>query len=137
MKRLCEWGQECFHEAFIFSVGMNRDKSVQICLYEPNGKLSIVTVSNFSSWKKTPNLIGNSEIEMIDCIFQYDHALTIETICGEKIIFHGTNIQLNYLLIKQVSPPKIFGYGIASKHYEKYAHVFHHYFKKAKSCANY
>ena len=65
MNGICELGHKCFHEAFLFSVGISKDQSVNLCFYETNGMLSVLSVSNFTSWKKTNGLVNNDDVFMM------------------------------------------------------------------------
>ena len=54
---ICGHGEPCYHEAFVFAVGETADHVVELDILQCNGRLSKLTIRNFSSWKKSTDAI--------------------------------------------------------------------------------
>ncbi len=114
---ICQAGDECHHEAFVFSVGETARGTVEIALYRPNGYLSVLAVAGFTSWKKSRgadripgkrSFHGFSETALVDRIVRQEHGLTIE--CDKvALLFFGPHVRLTTRDVAAVEPPRIFG----------------------------
>ena len=129
---ICESGEQCYHESFVFSVGETRCGSVEMSILQVDGRLSRLAVVNFSSWKKTggasrieatKNLRGFQKTVMIERIQRYEHCLAIH--CNEVTFsFFGSDVKIEFEDICQVDPPRLFGEKAGREYRSKYLRFF-------------
>lgn len=131
---ICGHGELCYHEAFVFSVGETAIKSVEMDILQCNGRLSRLTISNFSSWKKSADAIhlkNKKKVRrfhkavLIDRIVRSEHGLTIDCF-GIAYLFFGRAVSMAVEDVRQVDPPKQFGDGPG----EEYRRMYLPYFQK-------
>jgi hypothetical protein len=127
-----EPGEPCLHESFLFAVGATGSGAVELDVYQSDGRLSIVRVSGFTSWKRVRDadrITGRqalhrfNETVLIDCITREEHCLTVRC-WGIVLIFFGRNIALETEQIAEVAPPHLFGEGPGREYRQKYAKYF-------------
>jgi hypothetical protein len=134
---ICEHGEPCCHEAFVFSVGQTANKSVEMSVFQCDGRLSTLTIGNFSSWRNSVDATrrrpgqkveGFHKTVMIDRIIRHGHVLTIEC-SGITYSFFGNDVRIAVDDVCRVAAPKWFG----EQWGEKYRCMYLRYFKKAGS----
>jgi hypothetical protein len=113
-------------------VGQTRTGSVQLCIYQCSGWLSRLTVSNFSSWRKSRSALHLKSTKtvrkfdktvMIDRILRQEHGLTID--CSEvAFLFFGRQVKIEVEDVRQVDPPRRFGERIGREYRERYFQCF-------------
>jgi hypothetical protein len=129
---ICGLGEPCYHEAFVFSVGETKANTVELCIYQVNGKLSKLNVSNFSSWRKSANAIHlkpNRKVRrcdrtvMIDRILRQEHGLTIDCV-GIAFLFFGDKVNMQVEDVRQVDQPHVFGDSAGQEYRKRYFRYF-------------
>jgi len=128
---ICQQGEPCFHESFVFSVGETARKVVELCIYQENGDLSRLSVHGYTSWKrsrnrdrissKTPR--GFDKAVLIDRITREEHCLTID--CFDiAFLFFGRRIVLRTEHVASVDRPCRFGDRPSAEYRKKYMQYF-------------
>jgi len=129
---ICGDGEPCYHEAFVFAVGETAGGSVELDILQSNGRLSRLTICNFSSWKKSTDAIhlksarnvrGFHRTVSIDRIVRQEHCLTIDCF-GIGYLFFGSGVTIAAEDVRQVEPPKEFGDGPGEKYRRTYLPYF-------------
>jgi len=123
---ICRHGEPCFHDAFVFSVGETADRSVELCLYQADGQLSVLSISDFTSWKRIRGgrkVRGFNKTVLIDRITRETHCLTID--CFDiAFLFFGQDVQLRVADVARVASPRLFGDGPGIEYRRKYMKYF-------------
>lgn len=131
---ICDHGEPCYHEAFVFAVGQTAGGSVELDILQTNGRLSRLTISNFSSWRKSTDafrLKSSKKVRrfhkpvLIDRIVRHAHCLTVD--CGWygiAYLFFGSAVTMAVEDVCQVAPPNHFGEGAAEAYRQRYLHYF-------------
>ncbi len=128
-------GEPCLHEAFLFAAGETRSGSVQLDVYQANGRLSIVTVSDFTSWRRVRDaqeshskrtLHHVADTVLIVCITREDHCLTVQA-HGLALLFFGQAVRLDIEHVAEVEPPLLFGEERGREYRRKYGRYFQDY----------
>lgn len=133
---ICRSGESCFHESFVLAVrrgsgGMEPSTSVDLCLYEPDGQLTVLSVLGFTSWKKVSDTdrvrgkhktVKNQPI-WIQKIVRQEHGLTLHAY-PFSLIFFGEPIRLQHRQLTKVDPPRYWGESHALEYRRKYLALF-------------
>lgn len=129
---VCENGEACFHESFVFSVGATASGMVELAIYQPDGRLSLVSVLGFTSWKRTRDSgrIAKKNATrrfnrtvIIDRIIRDEHCLTID--CHDiAFVFFGRNVVYTSREVATVESPHIFGDAPGIEYRKKYMRFF-------------
>lgn len=129
---VCENGEACFHESFVFSVGETASGMVELTIYQPDGRLSFVSVSGFTSWKRTRDsgriakkdaVRHFNRTVIVDRIIRDEHCLTID--CnGIAFMFFGRNVVYTLREVATVEAPHVFGDAPGIEYRKKYMRYF-------------
>lgn len=129
---VCEHGEACFHESFVFSVGETAAGMVELAIYQPDGRLSRVSISGFTSWRRTrdsdriakKNAIRQfNRTVIIDRIIRQEHCLTIDCHDLAFVFFRG-EVVCTSRDVATVEAPHLFGDAPGIEYRKKYMPYF-------------
>ena len=132
---VCQHGEPCYHEAFVFSAGETGRGCVELCVYQGDGRLTRLAVSHFTSWRKAADASGAAGAKatrrargfhktvLIDRIVRHEHGLTIDC-TGVAFLFFGSEVRMTAVDVDPVDPPQRFGDAAGAEYRRRYIRRF-------------